>query len=244
MILQAANLFKSFGTRKVLRGLNQTLEPGEIVALIGENGAGKSTLLRILAALTKPDAGRINLDGVSIHQDPIHAKKQIGAVLHAPMVYGSLTGKENLRFFSKIFNVSNAEERIAQVLLEVNLTARADDLVRNYSRGMLQRLSIARAMLHDPMIFLMDEPLTGLDDDSILRLAQYLKKSAQQGKSVLFATHDLDRACEIATRVDVLHQGTIKDSQSTGQFTPPSLHEYYRQITRSIPKVSKERLGG
>jgi heme exporter protein A len=106
----------------------------------------------------------------------------------------------------------DSEKRIPQILDEMNLSSRADDLVRTYSRGIQQRLSIARALLHDPEFLLMDEPLTGLDDDSIDRLNQFLKRAAQQGKALLFATHDLERACELATRADTLHRGTIRDS--------------------------------
>lgn len=230
-MLQAVNLYKSFGNRRVLQGLNLTMEPGEIVALIGVNGAGKSTLLRILSTLSRPEAGRVCLNGMPVDRDPVHSRRQIGVVLHAPMVYGSLTGRENLRFFCRAFALVDSDQRISHVLEEVNLTPRADDLVRAYSRGMQQRLSIARALLHDPEFLLMDEPLTGLDDDSVLRLRAFLKFAAQQGKSILFATHDLEHACGFASRVDILHQGTIRDSRSVEKLTPEKLREHFRKVT-------------
>lgn len=230
-MLTASNLYKSFGSRRVLRGVNLELDRGEVVALIGVNGAGKSTLLRILSTLTRADGGKISLDGNPIHKDPIRVRQQIGVVLHAPMLYGSLTGRENLRFFSRLFGIVDSENRISQMLDEMNLTSRAEDLVRTYSRGMQQRLSIARALLHDPEFLLMDEPLTGLDDDSIGRLNQYLKRAAQLGKSILFATHDLERVCELATRVDTLHRGTIRDSRPIEGITPEKLRERYHQVT-------------
>lgn len=240
-MLTASNLYKSFGSRRVLRGVNLEVDRGEIVALIGMNGAGKSTLLRILSTLTRPDGGRISLDGNPIHQDPIRVRRQIGVVMHAPMLYGSLTARENLRFFGRMFGIVDAEKRISQMLDEMNLSSRAEDLVRTYSRGMQQRLSIARALLHDPEILLMDEPLTGLDDDSIERLNQYLKRAAQLGKSILFATHDLERACELATRADTLHRGVIRDSLPIEGITPEKLRERYHQVTAADPSDPAER---
>ncbi len=232
-MLQAVNLYKSFGSRRVLRGLNLTVEPGEIVALIGVNGAGKSTLMRILSTLTKPDGGRVILNGIPVGKDPTRARQQIGVVLHAPMLYGSLTGSENLRFYCRAYGIADADQRIERVLEEMNLAPRADDLARTYSRGMQQRLSIARAFLHDPQILLLDEPLTGLDDDSILRLHTSLKSAAEQGKTILFATHDLEHACALAARVVVLHQGIIMGSRSAAHLTPEELRQYFRQATTS-----------
>lgn len=229
-MLKALNLYKSFGPRRVLRGLNLTVAAGEIVALIGMNGAGKSTLLRILSTLTKPEAGTITLNGISARVDPMGIRSQIGVVLHAPMLYGNLTGRENLKFFCRAFGVVNAEIQIERVLEEMNLTNRSGDIVRTYSRGMQQRLSIARAILHHPQYLLMDEPFTGLDEDSILRLNSFLKRSAQAGISILFATHDLEHACGLATRVDILHEGTIKGSHSNSGNTPENLRERYRQV--------------
>jgi len=240
-MLTASNLYKSFGSRRVLRGVNMEIDRGEIVALIGVNGAGKSTLLRILSTLTRADGGKISLDGNSIYKDPARVRQQIGVVLHAPMLYGSLTGRENLRFFSRMFEVADAEKRISQMLSEMNLTSRAEDLVRTYSRGMQQRLSIARALLHDPQVLLMDEPLTGLDDDSIGRLNQYLRNAAQQGKSILFATHDLERACELATRADTLHRGAIRDSLPIGDISPDQLRDRYQQVTAADQRDLTER---
>ncbi|MBP9041243.1 MAG: heme ABC exporter ATP-binding protein CcmA [Anaerolineaceae bacterium] len=240
-MLNASNLFKSFGSRRVLRGVNIKVDRGEIVALIGVNGAGKSTLLRILSTLTRPDGGRISLDGNSIREDPIRVRQRIGVVLHSPMLYGSLTARENLQFFSRMFGAADSEKRISMILDAMNLSSRAEDLVRTYSRGMQQRLSIARALLHDPDYLLMDEPLTGLDDDSIEHLIQYLKHASQQGKAILFATHDLERACELATRADTLHRGVISDSLPIDDITPEKLRERYHQLTAVDQSSNTER---
>lgn len=234
-MIKAVNLTKSFGSRKVLRGLSINIEPGEIVSLIGMNGAGKTTLVRILADLTRADTGLVHSDQLSSRSDPITYRRQIGVVLHAPMLYINLTGRENLRFFSRLYQVEPAEKHIDQVLEIVNLLPRANDLVRTYSRGMLQRLSIARALLHDPAFLLMDEPYTGLDQDSAAILESLLGYTAAKGKMVLLATHDLDKACRSSTRIDLLHQGKIAFSQPRNELTPEGLANLYREVTGAQP---------
>ena len=230
-MIKAVNLTKSFGSRKVLRGLSMNIEPGEIVSLIGMNGAGKSTLVRIMADLTRADIGIIHSGSITSRSDPIAYRRQIGVVLHAPMLYGNLSARENLRFFSRLYPVNQPEKRIEQVLETVRLLPRADDLVRTYSRGMQQRLSIARAILHDPIFLLMDEPYTGLDQDSAVILESLIADAASGGKMVLLATHDLDKACRSSTRIDLLHQGRIAFSHPRTALTPQSLSSLYREVT-------------
>ena len=170
MRIEARHLVKNFGSRRVLRGLDLVVNPGEIVALIGMNGAGKTTLMRILSTLSNPDAGRLLLNGIPVRENAVEVRRQIGAVLHAPMLYSNLTAAENLRFYCKLFDLKDADERIRASLETVNLAARGSDLVRTYSRGMQQRLAIARALIHQPRVLFMDEPYTGLDQASAERL--------------------------------------------------------------------------
>lgn len=237
-MIEASNLVKNFGNRRVLRGLDLAAGPGEIVALIGMNGAGKSTLMRILATLSRPDAGKLFLGGVSVKEKPIEVRRKIGVVLHAPMLYGNLTGEENLRFFCRLFDLPNPEERINTVLTSVNLVQRSSDLVRTYSRGMQQRLSIARSLLHEPQLLLMDEPYTGLDQTSSERLDLLIKDYARNGGTVLLATHDLQGMFQVATRVDILHQGRIAFSTPVDELTTSHLAEQYRKITAEAPGKS------
>lgn len=234
-MIKAVNLTKSFGSRKVLRGLSIAIEPGEVVSLIGMNGAGKTTLLRILSDLTKAEVGVIHYNDLTSRSDPATYRRNIGVVLHAPMLYGNLTGRENLRFFSRLYQLTERDERINQVLEMVNLRSRADDLVRTYSRGMQQRLSIARALLHDPACLLMDEPYTGLDQDSSSVFETLIVKASSSGKMILLATHDLDKACRSSTRIDLLHQGKIALSQPRADLTPEGLISIYREITGAVP---------
>ncbi len=234
-MLKAANLTKSYGNRKVLRGLSISVEPGEIVSLIGMNGAGKTTLLRILSDLTRADIGQVLFNNIPSRSTPSEYRRQIGVVLHAPMLYGNLSARENLRFFSRLYQLPHAEERIDELLQMVNLRSRADDLVRAYSRGMQQRLSIARALLHDPACLLLDEPYTGLDPDSSVVFESLILHVAADRKMVLLATHDLEKACRTSTRIDLLHQGKIAFTQPRTDLTPEGLGTSYREITGTQP---------
>jgi len=230
-MIQARNLTKSYGNRKVLRGLSLNVTSGEIVSLIGSNGAGKTTLLRILANLTRADAGSVNLKTLSVRDHPEEYRRQLGVVLHAPMLYGNLSARENLRFFSRLYQMENASEQVDFFLDRVNLRSRADDLVRTYSRGMQQRLAIARALLHDPSCLLLDEPYTGLDPDSAKMFETLVLESAAGGKTVLLATHDLENACRISTRIDLLHQGKIAFTRPRNDLTANELNRLYHDVT-------------
>jgi heme ABC exporter ATP-binding subunit CcmA len=234
-MLSAVNLTKTFGNRKVLRGLSLNIAPGEIVSLIGVNGAGKTTLLRILSDLTRPDLGIVQFNNMRTQNDPSAYRRQIGVVLHAPMLYANLTARENLRFFSRLYKLPRADERVEDLLHLVNLHSRADDLVRVYSRGMQQRLSIARALLHDPACLLLDEPYTGLDQDSAEVFEALIHQASSASKIVLLATHDLDKACRASTRIDLLHLGRIVHSQPRANLTPDGLTQLYREVTGMQP---------
>ena len=240
-MLKAVNLTKSYGSRKVLRGLSISIEPGEIVSLIGVNGAGKTTLLRVLSDLARADIGQVQFNNINTRSDPAEYRRQIGVVLHAPMLYGNLSAQENLRFFGRMYQISAIDERVNELLEMVNLRSRADDLVRAFSRGMQQRLSIARALLHDPACLLLDEPYTGLDQDSSAVFETLIQQAASAGKMVLLATHDLDKACRAGMRIDLLHQGKIAHSQPRADLTPEGLANLYREITGAQPV---KRTGG
>lgn len=230
-MIKAVNLTMSYGRRKVLRGLTIEIKPGEVVSLVGMNGAGKTTLIRLMADLNRPETGSIHFDNITSREHPPIYRRNIGVVLHAPMLYGNLTGRENLHFFGRLYQITNADERIAEVLALVNLRLRADDMVRVYSRGMQQRLAIARALLHDPAVMLLDEPFTGLDETSSQILDRIIHEAAAGGKMVLLATHDLERACSAGTRMDLLHSGRIAHSESTSTFTPESLSRLLHEIS-------------
>lgn len=222
-------LVKRFGLKTVLRGVDFEAQPGEFVALLGPNGAGKTTFLRILASLSRPSLGEIKIAGFDLPQDAAQVRARLGVVTHLPLLYGDLSAEENLRFYARMYGITNYQVRITEVLEMVGLEHRRRDLVRTYSRGMQQRLAIGRAVLHNPQIMLFDEPYTGLDQDASSMLDDVLKTVAAQGRTVVMTSHDLVRAEELATRFDILSQGVIAASMTRKQSKRSSLLSFYKQ---------------
>ena len=206
------NLVKRFGLKTVIKGLNFEVQPGEFVALLGPNGAGKTTFLRILSSLSRPSMGEVWIAGHRLPDQASAVRRSLGVVSHLPLLYGDLTAEENLLFYGKMYNVSNLNNRITDVLNLVGLLPRRRDLVRTFSRGMQQRLAIGRAVLHDPDVMLFDEPHTGLDQDACLMLDTVLKEVAARGRTVVMTSHDLTRVADLASRFDVLSRGAIISS--------------------------------
>jgi heme ABC exporter ATP-binding subunit CcmA len=207
-MIEIENLSKMFGFLPVLKKVSLTVERGEFVALLGPNGSGKSTLLRMIAGLTKPTAGIIRVGGWEIPREAQAVRGQIGMVSHKALLYGNLTARENLLFFAQLYDM-NDNARIDSLLKQVGLAKRAHSLVRTFSRGMQQRLSIARALLQEPHVLLFDEPYTGLDQDAGLVLDELLAKAKDDGHTILMTTHQLERAAGITDRIIILSKGKI-----------------------------------
>ncbi len=211
-MLVAENVSLFFGVRPVLRGVSLSVQRGEWVAVLGANGAGKTTLLRVLATLLRPASGRLEVDGVDALAHPAEVRARVGMVSHHALIYPDLTAEENLRFFGQLYGLSGArlEQRIERVLRDVGLWARRHDRARAFSRGMTQRLTIARAVLHDPDLLLLDEPFTGLDQLSAANFSAMLRGLAAQGRAVLMTTHELGRGMDGVTRALILKGGRIE----------------------------------
>jgi len=222
-------LVKRFGLKTILRGVDFEVQPGEFVALLGPNGAGKTTFLRILASLSRPSLGEVNIAGFKLPEESAQVRARLGVVSHLPLLYGDLTAEENLRFYARMYGLAKYESRITEVLEMTGLENRRRDLVRTYSRGMQQRLAIGRAVLHDPEIMLFDEPYTGLDQDASSMLDVVLKTVAAQGRTVVMTSHDLVRAGELATRFDILSRGVIAASATRKQLKRTNLLSFYKQ---------------
>ena len=229
-MIETKGLAKAFGLKVVLRGVDFAIEPGDLAVLLGPNGAGKTTLLRILGTLSRPSAGLVRVAGCQLPAGAAQARRRLGVVSHHPLLYGDLTAEENLRFYARLYGLTDPAGRIAQTLTQVGLAARRRDLVRTYSRGMQQRLALARAMLHDPQVLLFDEPYTGLDQEAADMLDDLLRAAAGQGCTVLMTTHDLQRGLALATRILILSRGVIAFSARRGEFDPAEFTRTYASV--------------
>ena len=230
-MMSVRKLVKTFGLKPVLRGMDFAVERGEFVAILGPNGAGKTTFLRILATLSRPNMGEVVVAGWRLPAQATEVRRLIGVVSHQPLLYGDLTAEENLQFYSRMYGVGDLEARINEVLDIVDLSARRRELVRKFSRGMQQRLTIARAILHAPELLLFDEPHTGLDQDAAAMLDEVLREVAGRGHTVVMTSHDLPRAVGLATRVDILSKGKIAASVLKGDVPPEEMPALYRSVT-------------
>ncbi|MEK6222095.1 MAG: heme ABC exporter ATP-binding protein CcmA [Chloroflexota bacterium] len=228
-MIQVQKLVKRFGLRPILKGLDFQVSSGEFVALLGPNGAGKTTLLRILSSLSRPTMGVVKVAGYYLPQQAAGVRKKLGVLSHQTLLYGDLTAEENLFFFGNLYHVDQLASRVDQVLAQVGLAKRRRDLLRTFSRGMQQRLAIARALIHDPEILLLDEPYTGLDQDAGTMLDELLRTVASAGRTVVMTSHDLTRIVDLATRFDILSRGKIVSSVQSGNIPQGDLLRFYRQ---------------
>ncbi len=230
-LIEVQGLSKHFGWRPVLRGLDFLVQRGEFVLLLGANGSGKSTLLRLLCGLSRASSGVIRIGGWSLPEEAQAVRAQIGLLAHRPLLYENLTARENLDFFAALYNMPPAERmrRRDDLLGQVGLAGRADGLVRGFSRGMQQRLSLARALLHRPDLLLLDEPYTGLDSAGCALLDELLAAASKSGCTIIMSTHQLERKPAHANRALILGGGAlVYAGQVTGD-----LADRYRQATAS-----------
>lgn len=232
-MIEARGVVKAFGLKPVLKGVNFQVSEGEFVALLGPNGAGKTTFLRILTSLARPTAGAITIGGFRLPGQEAAARRLLGVVAHQPLLYGDLTAEENLRFYGRMYGLEHPGLRLGEVLETVGLTRAKHELVRAFSRGMQQRLAIARAILHSPRVLLLDEPHTGLDQQAAEALDELLAKLARMGRTLVMTSHDLPRAARLADRLDILSHGVIAASVARKDTSAVELLDLYRQVTHA-----------
>jgi ABC-type multidrug transport system ATPase subunit len=205
-MIRIEELSKRFNNLVALENINLHIKKGETFALLGPNGAGKTTLVKVLSTLLKPTSGHIYLNGVDALVEPEEAKRHIGVVSHNPFLYDELSAIENLEFYSSLYD---CKPNLSTLLTRVNLEKRGHDLVGTYSRGMKQRLSIARAILHDPEILIFDEPTSGLDLPSRRNFYELVGSLKQEKKTFLLTTHYLEEAIALCSRGVILNKGKV-----------------------------------
>ena len=230
-MIKAEKVVKSFGPRFALAGVNLSVEAGEFVTLLGPNGAGKTTLLRILATLTRPTSGTLLIAGLDPAQVGDKVRRRIGFLSHRTMLYDDLTAEQNLSFYARMYDLDESQTRIESLLKQVGLLTRRHDMVRTFSRGMQQRLSVARAVLHNPQVLLLDEPYTGLDPNAAQVLTDLLSELAGEGCAVILTTHNLERGLMAGRRVVVLVRGRIVYDERGVAIDLSTFSDTYRALT-------------
>ena len=208
-MIQAQNLSKLYGDSPALQNVSLDVAEGEFLALLGRNGAGKTTLLKLLALLTRPSFGSLSIAGVDQSGDWNTARRRMGLLGHNTFLYDDLTAEENLLFYANLYGVPDASHTCRETLETVGLASFGKELVRNFSRGMRQRLTIGRLFLHNPDLLLLDEPFTGLDDRATALLEDLLRAAHRQGKTIVLCTHQLELALKLAHRLLILERGKV-----------------------------------
>lgn len=210
-MIEVQKLIKQADNKLILRGVDLSIKKGETVAILGPNGAGKSTLLKVMASLIKPTSGTVKMNGLDLKKDHIKIKKILGYLPHSSLLYDHYSPLENLIFFGNLYGVKDVEKRAVELVKEVGLSFFLNEPVKTFSRGMIQRIAIARAIIHEPDILLLDEPHTGLDQGAISILNNVILKMKEKGTTTLMVTHDFKQAAQICDRVIILKNGKIVD---------------------------------
>jgi len=229
-LVMAKSLTSRYGPIRAIDGIDLSLDRGDFLTVFGPNGAGKTTLLRTLACLVKPTTGSLALFGFDPRAYPDQVKRRLGLIAHTGLLYGGLSARDNLIFFARLYDLPEPARRADAMLDEVGLSDRADDMVRTFSRGMQQRLSIARALIHDPELVLLDEPYTGLDQHASRMLRAILEQVRGKGRTVVMVTHHLEEGLEVSTRLAIMTRGRIAWEASAGTLSRGALETLYLDV--------------
>lgn len=230
--IEVRGLEKRYGRTMALSIESFTMAPGDYVVLFGRNGAGKSTFLRILASALRPTRGAVSIDGVDVRSRAAGLRAHMGYLGHAPSLYANLSGRENLRFFGTLHGLEDLSGRVEDLLGRVGLLPHADRLVREYSRGMVQRLALGRSFLHDPAYIYLDEPYTGLDPQGVAWLTGTLHGLYEEGRTLVVSEQDLDRGLGSASRSLLFDRGRI--AESLDDFGDLELRDGYRRTCAAM----------
>jgi heme exporter protein A len=240
--IEARGLTLAYGATRALAAIDLRVGWGERLAVFGPNGAGKTTLLRALGGLARPTDGALRVGGHSAGS--VAARRLVGVVAHQTYLYEELTARENLRFYARLYGVDGVDARVDAVLEQVGLYQRRDARVGALSRGMQQRLALARAVLHDPPIQLLDEPDTGLDLASFQILEAFLLGGGGRERTVVLASHDLELGLRLAHRVALLVAGRLVYVHPAAGLDPPALEAIYRQASGQPSSGQRSAVSG
>jgi heme exporter protein A len=208
LAVEVAGVSRNYGRRRAVDGVDLSLRPGDCLALFGPNGAGKTTLLRVIAGLLRPTKGVVHVEGKSVRDDAA-VRRHIGFISHQSMLYASLTARENVEFAARLYGVPDPRAAARRALETMRILDRRDTPVRSLSRGLQQRVSIARAIVHQPSVVLLDEPYTGLDAAGGAALTDMLRMLRGARAALILVTHNLDEGLEIASHAAVMLAGRI-----------------------------------
>jgi heme exporter protein A len=233
-MLELRKMTKMLGDKLILRNITLKLQKGEILAVIGPNGAGKSTFFKCTVGLLQPTSGEILLDGKLVRKNSAQIKQRIGFLGHESFLYNNLSPLENLRFYGKLYKVKDLDRKANELLKEVGLYLFRDMPIRSFSRGMLQRLAIARVLLPDPEILMLDEPHTGLDQEAVALLNQIIKNKRNSGTSILIISHDFEQVHALADRAALLKKGRIIATRPLGDgISLAEMKQWYESEVKS-----------
>ncbi len=233
--IRATGLQKSFGDWPILWDLDLAVDWGEFLVIFGANGVGKTTLLKVLSTQARPDGGELWVGGVERKSNPAFIRRMVGVVAHRGLLYEDMTCQENLVFYGRMFGLKKPHRRAEEVLRLVGLEGRKSQKVRALSHGMQKRLSIARAVLHEPSILLMDEPESGLDQEALEMLGELLKEWKAERRTVVMTTHNLEQGLAWGERVAILSGGKIAFEESRRSLDVAGFRGTYREYIEAMP---------
>ncbi len=229
LAIKTQNLTKRFGTRTVLNNISLEVPTGAFLSIFGPNGAGKTTLLRIFSTLLCPSSGTVEITGLDAKEDADKIRAKIGLISHNSMLYDNLTAQENLMFFAKLYGVKNPKKRVSEMLSAVELSSRRIDCVHTFSRGMVQRLSIARALIHDPEIVFLDEPYSGLDPHAV-EVFDNILQAQRANKTFVMVSHDLEKGFNMSTHALILAKTQVAKFACQNELDFESFSKIYREV--------------
>ena len=234
--IEATHLIKRFGSVTAVNDVSLTVRKGEIFGFLGPNGAGKTTTMRLLTGVLTPDSGTVNINGIDIHRHPLEAKMQMGVIPESSTVYGDMSAEQNLQLSGQMYGMPRADrdKRIDELLLRMGLSEKRKILVRTFSKGMKQRISIACAIIHRPDVLLLDEPTSGLDVQSRRLVIETIRDMNEQGSTIFLTTHNIEEANTLCQTVCIINKGKI-----VAQDSPEQLKKMF-DTTRSV-EVSFDR---